>query len=74
MSLTLCPLGNFSCFIVVCLFFSKSTFSKNSFKNIPSECRTEWIQIRPDILSGLIWVQYVCKGHEQMQGVDKELT
>ena len=24
-----------------------------------------WIQIRPDILSGLIWVQTVCKGYQQ---------
>ena len=27
------PLGNFACFIVFCWFFSKSTFSKNSFRN-----------------------------------------
>ena len=26
-----------------------------------SECQTVWIQIRPDILSGPIWVQHVCK-------------
>ena len=31
--LTLCMLGNFSCFFVVCWGFSKSTFSKNSFRN-----------------------------------------
>ena len=31
--LTLCMLGNFACFFVVCLFFSKLTFSKNSFRN-----------------------------------------
>ena len=29
--LTLCILGNFSCFFVACCFFSKSTFWKNSF-------------------------------------------
>ena len=33
--------------------------------SIPSECQTIWIQIRPDILSGLIWVQTVCKGYQQ---------
>ena len=27
----------------------------------PSECKKVWIQIRPDVLSGLIWVQTVCK-------------
>ena len=32
-ALTLCLLGNFSCFFVVCWFFSKSTFTKNSFRN-----------------------------------------
>ena len=30
---TLCLQGNFSCFFVGCWFFSKSTFSKNSFWN-----------------------------------------
>ena len=33
---------------------------------MPSEYQTDWVQIRPDILSGLIWVQFVCKGYEQM--------
>ena len=26
---------------------------------IPSECQIVWIQIRPDTVSGLIWVQTV---------------
>ena len=30
---TLCLLGNFVCFFCHCQFFSKSTFSKNSFSN-----------------------------------------
>ena len=34
--------------------------------SIPSGCQTAWIQIRLDILSGLIWVQTVCKGYQQM--------
>ena len=66
------PLGNFSCFFVVCLVFVKSIFSKNS-SGISSECQTDWIQIRPNILSGLIWVQSVCKGYEQTTHVGKEL-
>ena len=32
---------------------------------MPSECQTVWIQIRPDILSGTIWVLTVCKGYQQ---------
>ena len=32
---------------------------------MPSECQTVWIQIRPDMLSGLIWVQTVHKGYQQ---------
>ena len=35
------------------LIFSKSTFFKSSFRK-SSECQTVWIQIKPDILSGLI--------------------
>ena len=33
---------------------------------------TVWIQNRPDILSGLIWVQTVCKGYQLIAG--KELN
>ena len=32
---------------------------------IPSVCNAVWIQIRPDILSGLIRIQTVCKGYFQ---------
>ena len=32
-TLTLCMLGNFACFFVVCGFFLKLTFSKKSFRN-----------------------------------------
>ena len=35
------------------------------FFSIPSGCQTVWIQIRPNILSGLIWVQTVCNGYQQ---------
>ena len=45
-------------------FFQNQLFQK-ILSGIPSECQTDWIQIRPDILSGLIWVQTVCKGYEQ---------
>ena len=60
------------------LFVSSADFFKNQLfrkvlSKIPSECQTDWIQIRPDILSGLIWVQSVCKGYEQRTQVDKEL-
>ena len=46
----------------------------NPTKWIPSECRTVRIQIRPDMLSGLIWVQTVCKSYQQMSLVGEELT
>ena len=39
-----------------------------------SECQTVWIQIRPDIMSGLIWVQTICKGYQQMTLGNKGLT
>ena len=38
---------------------------------ISSPCQPIWIQIRPDILSGLIWVQTACKGYQQMTLADK---
>ena len=36
---------------------------------MPSECQTVWIQIRPEVFSGLIWVQTVRKGYEQIMKV-----
>ena len=48
-------------FFIVCRFFSNKLFFLNSFRSTVSECHTVWTQIRPDILSGLIWVQTVCK-------------
>ena len=46
------------------IFFQNQLFRK-IISAIPSECQTDWIQVRPDILSGLNWVQSVCKGCEQ---------
>ena len=37
------------------------------------QCQTVRIQIRPDILSGLIWIQTVCKGYQQTALVGEEL-
>ena len=38
-------------------FFFQNQLFRKRFSGIPSECQTVWIQIRPDILSGLIWFQ-----------------
>ena len=51
---------------VVCRYFRNNTFfCKNIILEITPECQTAWIQIRPNILFGLIWVQTVCKDHQQ---------
>ena len=31
-----------------------------------SKCQTVWTKIRTDVLSGLNWVQTVCKGNQQL--------
>ena len=68
--LTLCMLGNFTCFFVICgFFFFSINFFQKHLSGIPSECQTVWIQIRPDILSGLICVQTICKGYQQISNV-----
>ena len=42
---------------------------------IPSECQKVWIQIRHDVLSGLmLWVQTLCKGHQQTTLVGEDLN
>ena len=46
-------------------YFQNQLFRK-IVSGIPSACQTVWIQIRPNILSGLIWVQTVCKSYQQM--------
>ena len=62
--LTLCILGNFACFFVICGFFLKLSFSKKTFKNtIRMSKSLDPDQVRR--LSGLIWVQTVCKGYQQ---------
>ena len=54
------------------IFFNVTFFSKNSFGNNIS-VKTVWIQIGPNVLSGLILVQTICKGYQQMTLVGKEL-
>ena len=74
---TLCLLSNFSCFFFVQFFrlliFFNIIFSPKILSGISSECQTVWIQIRSDILSGLILYQTVCKSYQQTILVGKEL-
>ena len=46
---------NFACRVVL-LFFLKILFQEWH------QCQTVWVQIRSEVLSGMIWVQTVCKG------------
>ena len=64
------------CIFQYCFYYSSTLYFCAIFYSlhagsfsIPSECQTVWIQVRPDILSGLIWVQTVCKGYQQMTKV-----
>ena len=52
--------------LILFAFLSSADFFQNQhFRKLPSgkssECQTVWIQIRPDILLGLIWVQTACE-------------
>ena len=72
-------LNSFANWVILHAFLSSADFFQNklirkNLSGIPLECQTVWICIRPDILSGLIWVQTVCKGYQQMTPVGKELT
>ena len=53
-------------------FFQNQIFQKH-LSGIPSDYQTNWIQIRPHIMSGLVWVQSVCKDYEQTTLVGNEL-
>ena len=59
--LSICMLGNCSCFYCRLLTFFKLKFLKINHSGPPSECQTVWIQIKTDILLVFIWVQNVCK-------------
>ena len=60
-----------SCKSIACLKYIVPYFTLWMFDfSIPSRCQTVWIQIRPNILTGLIWVQTVCKGYQQTTKVD----
>ena len=51
-------------------------FKVNLFKIFFQEyhqCQKIWIQIRQDVLSGLIWVQAVCKSYQQITPAGKGL-
>ena len=52
--------------------FSKIIGLKKFFQGCHIECRTVWFQIRMDELSGLIWVQTVCKLYQQTTMAGKE--
>ena len=53
-------------FVVLFVVIFKIKFFKAILLGIPSECQTGRIQIKPKVLSDLIWVQSVCKGYQQM--------
>ena len=55
-------------------FFFQNPLFRKTLSGIPSECQTDWIQIRPCLLSSLIWFQSVCKGYQQTTLVGNELS
>ena len=58
--------GNlFHYFLLSANLFIFNIFFQKLISRILSECQTFWIQLRPEILSGLIKVQSVCKGYQQ---------
>ena len=59
--LSICMLGNCSCFYFRLLTCFKIKFLKINHTGPPLECQTVWIQIRTDILLVFIWAQTVCK-------------
>ena len=59
--LSICMLGNCSCFYFRLLTFFKIKFLKINHPGPPSEYQTVRIQIKTDILLVFIWVQTVCK-------------
>ena len=64
----------FSCFLLSAVLFSKSTFFEKIFQEYhQSVMQAVWSPIRPNVMSGLILFQTVCKSYQQTTLVDKEL-
>ena len=61
----------FSCIFQSADFFQNHLFQK-TLSGIPSECQAVWMQIRPHILWGLIWVQTVWKCYQQTTSASKQ--
>ena len=53
--------------------FFQNYLIRKILSGIQLECQTVCIQIRPDVLSGLIWVQIVCTVYQQTILVGNEL-
>ena len=67
------PTGKFFPLFCLLICFFKINFFENVFQDYDQNVKQFWIQILPDGLSGLIWVQIVCKSHQQTTLRDKEL-
>ena len=63
-TLPLCPQRFFVLFCHLLICFQNLLFRK-ILSGFPSECQTDWILIRPNIVSSLIGVQSVFKGYQQ---------
>ena len=61
MVLSLCLLGKFSCFFCCLLIFFKSNFFEKFFQEY-DQCRTVWVQIRPDIL----FAKVISRGRKEL--------
>ena len=59
--LSICMLGNCSCFYFRLLTFFKIRFLQINHSGSSTECQIVWIQIRTDVLLVFIWVPTVCK-------------
>ena len=62
--------GTFCIFCRLPIFFSKST-SLKIMSGKPPECQTFWIQIRSELLSGLLWVQTILNSYQRTTLVGK---
>ena len=72
-----CPLHISLClqgFLLSADFFFQKQLFQIILSGIPSEDQTAWIQIRPNILLGLIWIQSVCNGYQQTELTGKDVN
>ena len=64
-------ISNCALFCRLLILFQNQLFFQKISSGISPGCRAVWIQIRYNVLSGLKWIQTVCRGYQETRLVSR---